>query len=228
MKLVVGLGNPGSQYAGTRHNVGWLVLDRIADRVGRTGRGRQRDQAESIQIRLAGQDVVLAKPLTYMNLSGDAVRRLLARERVPLADVLIVADDLALPFGKLRLREGGSHGGHNGLRSIIDELGTERISRLRVGIGEPGRDAVDHVLSRFHPDEQARLPVLLDAAADAVETWAVEGTAKAANRFNSFELQAPADDAVPPPGEIGGPPDEDGVRRTRTGWRKVLRLGDER
>jgi PTH1 family peptidyl-tRNA hydrolase len=228
LKLVIGLGNPGSQYAQTRHNIGWMVLDRIADRVGRSGRGRQRDRAESIHIRLGGEEVLLAKPLTYMNLSGDAVRRLMARERVPSSDVLIVADDFALPFGKLRFREGGSHGGHNGLRSIIEELGTERISRLRVGIGEPGRAAVDHVLSRFQPDEQARLPVLLDAAADGIEAWVTDGTARAANRFNAFELQAPADDVAPPPGAIGGPPDEDGVRRTRTGWRRVLRIGDER
>ena len=223
MKIVVGLGNPGNQYRETRHNIGWMVLDRIADRVGRSGRGRQRDASESIQIRLAGEDVLLAKPLTFMNDSGIAVRKLLARERAPLADVLVVADDFALPFGKLRFREAGSHGGHNGLRSIIEELGTEKISRLRIGIGEPGRGAIDHVLSRFQPDEHGRLPVLLDAAADAIETWAVDGTAKAANRFNAWEMQAPPDDAAhPPAGEVGGPPDEQGIRRTRTGWRKVL------
>ena len=139
MKLVIGLGNPGSQYAETRHNIGWMVLDRLADRAGRSGRGRQRDASESVQIRYKGLDLVLAKPLTYMNDSGVAVRKLLARERVPLIDVLVVADDFALPFGKLRFREAGSHGGHNGLRSIIEELESEKFSRLRVGIGEPGR-----------------------------------------------------------------------------------------
>ena len=228
MKLVIGLGNPGGQYAQTRHNIGWMVLDRIADRLGRSGRGRQRDASESIQVRLAGEEVVLAKPLTFMNDSGIAVRKLLARERVPLGELLVVTDDFALPFGKLRFREQGSHGGHNGLRSIVDELGSEKFARLRIGIGEPGRGAIDHVLSRFHADETSRLPVLLDAAADAVEAWAHEGTAKAANRFNSFELQAPADEDAPPPGEIGGPPDEHGVRRTKTGWRRVLRRnGDD-
>jgi peptidyl-tRNA hydrolase, PTH1 family len=229
VKLVIGLGNPGSQYAHTRHNIGWMVLDRIADRLGRSGRGRQRDASESIQVRLAGEDVVLAKPLTFMNDSGIAVRKLLARERAPLAELLVVTDDFALPFGKLRFREQGSHGGHNGLRSIVDELGTEKFSRVRIGIGEPGRGAVDHVLSRFHPEERGPLEVVLDAAADAVEVWAREGTAKAANRFNSFELQTPAEEDAPPPGEIGGPPDENGVRRTRTGWRRVLRRdGDDR
>jgi peptidyl-tRNA hydrolase, PTH1 family len=223
VKIVVGLGNPGNQYRDTRHNIGWMVLDRIADRAGRAGRGRQRDASESIQVRLGGEDVVLAKPLTYMNDSGIAVRKLLARERAPLAELLVVADDFALPFGKLRFREAGSHGGHNGLRSIVDELSTEKFSRLRIGIGEPGRGAIDHVLSRFQADERARLPVLLDAAADAVEMWATAGTAKAANRFNSWDLQAPPDDDEhPPAGEVGGPPDGQGIRRTRTGWRKVL------
>ncbi len=223
MKLVVGLGNPGSKYAGTRHNVGWIVLDRLADRAGRSGRGRQRDASESIQIRYQGLDLVLAKPLTFMNDSGIAVRKLLARDRVPLTDLLVVVDDFALPFGKLRFREGGSHGGHNGLRSIVAELGTEKFSRLRVGIGEPGRGAIDHVLSRFGADEEARLPIVLDAAADAVEAWARDGTSKAANRFNAFELQAPSEATDgPKPGEVGGPADESGVRRTRTGWRRIL------
>src|SRR6188472_1716412 len=209
-----------------------MVLDRIADRLGRAGRGRQRDAAESIQVRLGGEDVILAKPLTYMNDSGVAVRKLLARERAPLIEVLVVADDFALPFGKLRFREAGSHGGHNGLRSIIAELNSEKYSRLRVGIGEPGRGAVDHVLSRFSTDERARLPILLDASAEAVEMWAKHGTSKAANRFNAWDMQAPAavteDDATAAkPGEVGGPADSNGVRRTKTGWRKILPGADE-
>ncbi len=228
VKLVVGLGNPGGQYAETRHNIGWMALDRIADRAGRSGRGRGRDASEVLELRWKGLDLVLAKPLTYMNDSGIAVRKLMARHHVPMADLLVVADDFALPFGKLRFREAGSHGGHNGLRSIIDELGSEKFSRLRVGIGEPGRGAIDHVLSRFSPDERACLPVLLDAAADAVEAWARDGTSRAANRFNAFDLaRSPGGSAEraagdPAPGEPGGPADEHGVRRTRTGWRRVL------
>jgi len=180
-----------------------------------------------IELRYKGLELILAKPQTYMNDSGVAVRKLLASNRVPLADMLVLADDFALPFGKLRFRESGSHGGHNGLRSISDELGTEKYSRLRVGIGEPGRGAVDHVLSKFAADERVRLPILLDAAADAVEEWARVGTSKAANRFNAFEMQAPAEDETgPKPGEIGGPADDQGVRRTRTGWRKILGGGD--
>lgn len=228
MKIVIGLGNPGAQYAETRHNIGWMVLDRLADRAGWTGRGRTRDAASVVQGRYRGLDVVLAKPLTFMNDSGIAVRKLLARERAPLPEVLVVADDFALPFGKLRFREGGGDGGHNGLRSIIEELGTEKFSRLRVGIGEPDRNAVDHVLSRFAPGEKERLGELLDAAADAVEEWAREGTSKASNRFNTFTLREADTDRVAPPGAVDGPPGPDGIRRTQTGWRKVLRRGEER
>ncbi|HYO44782.1 MAG TPA: aminoacyl-tRNA hydrolase, partial [Candidatus Limnocylindrales bacterium] len=166
MKLVVGLGNPGSQYAETRHNIGWMVLDRLADRHGRAGRGRQRDASSVIELRTKGLELILAKPQLFMNESGVPVRKLLASNRVPILEMLVIADDFALPFGKLRFRESGSHGGHNGLRSIIDELGTEKYARLRVGIGEPGRGAIDHVLSKFAPDERTRLPILLDAAAD--------------------------------------------------------------
>jgi PTH1 family peptidyl-tRNA hydrolase len=208
------------------------VLDRVADRAGKAGRGRDRDASSVLEIRAGGQELVLAKPQTYMNDSGRAVRRLLQSYHVPLVDLLVVADDFALPFGKLRFREAGSHGGHNGLRSIIADLNSEKFSRLRVGIGEPGRGAVDHVLSRFSADESARLPILLDASAEAVETWVRQGTSKAANRFNSWDLQAPpaadAEDDIdrPKAGEVGGPADSDGVRRTKTGWRRILPGGD--
>ena len=141
-KIVVGLGNPGSRYEKTRHNIGWLVLDRLADRVGAGGRVKSKDAAASVRGRLGDDELILVKPMTYMNLSGVAVRKVLARERVPMADLLVVVDDMALPFGKLRLRERGSAGGHNGLRSIIGEMGTEDFARLRVGIGsaEGGSD----------------------------------------------------------------------------------------
>jgi PTH1 family peptidyl-tRNA hydrolase len=225
-KIVVGLGNPGDQYRQTRHNVGWLVLDRLADRAGWSGRGRSKDAASVVGGRFKGLDLLLVKPQTFMNDSGIAVRKVLARSRAPLGEMLVVVDDFALPFGKLRFREGGGPGGHNGLRSIIDELGNEAFSRLRVGIGEPARDElgrgfVDHVLSTFAPEEKLRLDELLDAAADAVEAWARDGTNKAANRFNSFELRPADEDRVAPPGEVEGPPGPDGIRRTKTGWRKV-------
>jgi peptidyl-tRNA hydrolase, PTH1 family len=227
VKIVVGLGNPGERYAKTRHNIGWMVMDRLADRAGWDGKGRERDASRIVQGRFHGLDLTLAKPLTFMNESGLAVRRILKRENAPLGDLLIVADDFALPFGKLRFREGGGPGGHNGLGSIIDELGTEKFSRLRIGIGEPDRNAIDHVLSTFAADERQRLDELLDEAADAVESWAREGTNKAANRFNSFQLRPADTDRIAPAGEVDGPPGPDGIRRTRTGWRKPRPAGSE-
>jgi PTH1 family peptidyl-tRNA hydrolase len=215
-KLVVGLGNPGEAYAQTRHNIGWMVLDRLADRAGWAGHGRNRDAAAIVGGRFRGLELLLVKPMTFMNDSGIAVRKILARERAPLGELLVVVDDFALPFGKLRFREGGRPGGHN-----IDELGNEQFSRLRVGIGAPDRGFRDHVLTKFEPDERVRLDELLDAAADAVEAWAREGTNRAATRFNAFELRPADADLVAPPGEVNGPAGADGIRRTRTGWRKL-------
>ena len=236
MKIVVGLGNPGRQYADTRHNVGWMVLDRLADRAGRSVRGKERDASVVAHLRNGGLDLALVKPTTYMNLSGVAVRKVLARERVRLEDLLVVVDDFALPLGRLRLREGGSAGGHNGLRSIIGELGTQKFARLRVGIGEPSLAAIDHVLSRFAEGERRQLDEVLDAAADAVEDWARDGVARAANRWNAWGTTTGVDDAaVDPDATADDPPrhgagdaaavDADGIRRTRTGWRKLLPLG---
>ncbi len=221
MKIVVGLGNPGDQYSKTRHNIGWMVLDRIAERAGWEGKGRTRDAAAVAMGRYRGLDLMIVKPLTFMNESGLAVRKALAREHAPLVDLLVVADDFALPFGKLRFREGGGPGGHNGLGSIIDELSTEKFSRLRIGIGAPGRGFADHVLTPFAPDERQRLDELLDAGADAVEEWVRHGTSKAANRFNNFELRPADAELLAPPGAVDGPPDAEGIRRTKTGWRKV-------
>ncbi|MBA3308149.1 MAG: aminoacyl-tRNA hydrolase [Chloroflexi bacterium] len=243
MKIVVGLGNPGRQYEGTRHNVGWMVLDRIAERAGWSGKAKARDAAAVARGRHGDLDLVLVKPTTYMNLSGLAVRKVLARERAPLADMLVVVDDFALPMGRLRLREEGSAGGHNGLRSIIGEMGTQGFARLRVGIGDPGQRAVDHVLSRFGPSERADLELVLDAAADAVEDWAREGTSRAANRWNPWRLGASdvggpghggpveaTDPTLPAPPtlripEREGKPDKNGIVRTLTGWRKLLPPG---
>ncbi|MDQ3870815.1 MAG: aminoacyl-tRNA hydrolase [Chloroflexota bacterium] len=239
MRIVVGLGNPGRQYAETRHNVGWMVVDRLADRAGWAERVKAKDAAAVAWGRYAGLDLMLVKPTTFMNESGIAVRKVLARERAPLADLLVVVDDFALPFGRLRLREGGSAGSHNGLRSIVSELNSERFARLRVGIGEPSRNATNHVLTRFSSEERGRLETLLDAAADAVEDWAREGVSKAANRWNAWQLQPPApeptgaDRAARDPAQAAetggasvpvdaGTVEADGIRRTRTGWRKLL------
>jgi len=229
VKIVVGLGNPGKQYEQTRHNVGWMVLDRLPARAGWTGRSRSRDAAATVYGRYNGLDAMLVKPTTFMNLSGVAVRKVLARQRAPLDDLLVVVDDFALPLGRLRLREKGSAGGHNGLRSIIGELGSQDFARLRVGIGDPGQSAVDHVLSRFRPDEKALVERVLDAAADAVEDWARDGAARAANRWNSWATDEPAAavSGKSPADEPRLEP-EAGVVRRLTGWRKLLPHADRR
>ncbi len=203
MRIIVGLGNPGSRYAKTRHNIGWMVLDRLADRAGWAGGGKERDAARVIWGRFDGLDLELVKPQTFMNESGLAVRKVLARAHAPLDDLLVVADDFALPFGRLRLRASGSAGGHNGLRSIIGELDSQKFARLRVGIGEPSRAAVDHVLSTFDGTERADLEDIIDAAADAVIDWARDGASRAANRWNPWQLHPPepAERPTPLPGD---------------------------
>jgi peptidyl-tRNA hydrolase, PTH1 family len=223
MKIVVGLGNPGKQYEQTRHNVGWMVLDRLAERAGWTGHARARDAAATVYGKYDGLDLMLVKPTTYMNLSGVAVRKVLARQRAPLSDLLVVTDDFDLPLGKLRLRERGSAGTHNGLRSIIGELGNQDFARLRVGIGEPSRDAADHVLSRFGTAERRTLDEVIDAAADAVEDWARLGPSRAANKWNSWTPDVDATTTTPPtePTRTVDPADPS-IVRTTTGWRRLL------
>lgn len=190
MKVVVGLGNPGTPYAGTRHNVGWLVLDRLAERADWSGKGRQRDSSNVVMGRYRGLDLTLVKPLTYMNDSGLAVRKVLAREHAPLSDLLIVADDFALPFGKLRFREGGSHGGHNGLRSIIEQMGSADFLRVRVGVGKPPgatqeKDVSGWVLSDFPAALAAEAQDLTRRSADSVEAILGLGMTAAMNQFNA-------------------------------------------
>ncbi len=233
-KVVVGLGNPGSKYQNTRHNIGWMVLDRLADRHGAAGSVKTKDAAATARGRIGDDELILVKPMTYMNRSGEAVRKAMARERVPMQDVLVVVDDMDLPFGRLRMKATGSAGGHNGLRSIIGEMGTEAFARLRVGIGAPRGGAISHVLGDFEHAEQQHLDLILDAAADAVELWSQEGPGVVANRWNGWKppLEEPQAAAARPKAEAeptgpGAPearpkPDADGVVRTRTGWRKLL------
>lgn len=229
-KIVVGLGNPGSRYEKTRHNIGWMVLDRLADRTGASGKARTKDAAATVRGRIGDDELILVKPMTYMNASGEAVRKVLARERAPMPDLLVVVDDMALPFGRMRMKAVGSAGGHNGLRSIIAEMGTESFARLRIGIGAPSGAAVQHVLGDFEHAEQKHLDLILDAAADAVELWTSAGPETVANRWNGWKPEL--DEAEPAP-TTEPAPDAGGVVRTRTGWRKLLpdlrsgREGDE-
>lgn len=196
MKVICGLGNPGERYRLTRHNVGFRVVDLLADRWGLTGQGRVRDGAAQLEVRLEElpEKVLLVKPLRYMNLSGGPLRAAIRQSNVdPAEDLLVVTDDVDLPLGRLRLRREGSAGGHNGLRSVIASLGGTDFPRLRVGIGRQGtsRATVDHVLATFRTDEQELATEAIATAADAVETWLAEGIDAAMNAFNGVDLSVP-------------------------------------
>lgn len=184
--LVVGLGNPGPRYEATRHNVGFVVVDRFASR-GDAGPWRQACGSLVAEARCGDDGVLLAKPQTFMNRSGVALRALAERTGLAPDHVLVVHDDLDLPFGRLRVRIGGGAGGHNGIRSAVEELGTGDFLRLKVGIGrpEPGGDVVAFVLSPFTQEEQAVLPDLIGRAADALGSIIVEGPLRAMNRFHT-------------------------------------------
>ncbi|MCE9635390.1 MAG: aminoacyl-tRNA hydrolase [Planctomycetes bacterium] len=185
MKLVVGIGNPGEEYAGTRHNVGFDVVDRVAARNSCVLSHDKRLDARVGRCTIGGEDVVLLEPLSYVNLSGPVAVRV-ARERdIAVKDVLVVADDYNLPLGMLRVRESGASGGHNGLRSLIGAFVSEGFSRLRVGIGEaPPGGATEFVLSRFRPSERPVMDAAMDRSADCVEEWVRSGPSKAMNKFN--------------------------------------------
>jgi len=181
--LIVGLGNPGSRYANTRHNVGFKVVERLAERLNYTFRAGKGDYLMTS----GSADIILVKPLTFMNNSGAAVRRAVDYFDIELLRVLIVFDDYQLPLGKLRLRARGSDGGHNGMASVIQHLGADEVPRLRLGISaefEKGEMA-DYVLSTFSKEEQKRLPEIYDRAVDAVFSFIDAGIQSAMNKFNA-------------------------------------------
>jgi PTH1 family peptidyl-tRNA hydrolase len=186
LKLVVGLGNPGSRYEGTRHNVGFDVVDRLA--AGGSGaRFSRKFDGLVAETEIDFRRVLLLKPETFMNLSGRSVRQALQFYKLDLANLLVVCDDLNLPLGKLRIRAGGSDGGQKGLRDIAAQLGTEDYPRLRIGIGENGpMDAVDFVLTRFRSAERSVIDEALITATQAVAVWATQDLAAAMNRFNGL------------------------------------------
>lgn len=190
LRLVVGLGNPGERYAGSRHNIGFMAVDHWARRH-RLSLTRRRPWAlvgeGDVAIEGASLRVLVAKPRRFMNESGDAVVELVRRHQIDLEHLIIVCDDLDLPVGRLRLRERGSSGGHRGLASIMQRLGTEEFPRLRIGIGRPegaGADPVDYVLSGFRPAEREVVEEALARASDALDWVVARGTASAMNRFN--------------------------------------------
>jgi PTH1 family peptidyl-tRNA hydrolase len=200
VKLVAGLGNPGAKYRGTRHNIGFEVVDAVAARRGLTGAfAAMKVEAVGARWRrpvdesgASANDVWLVKPLTFMNLSGVAVSAVARYYGIVEADILIVCDDVNLPLGRLRARAGGSEGGHNGLRSVAEALGTMDYPRLRVGVGRGDlrRDLANHVLTRFEPDELPGVEDAVARAADAVEMWVSDGLPRMMNAFNRVDDHA--------------------------------------
>jgi len=187
MKALVGLGNPGSTYAETRHNIGFKTADVLAARYGIRFRRSLLLNAETAR-RGRGDGVLwLVKPLTFMNRSGRTVGRLLKKRTLGLEDLLIIHDDVSLDWGKLRIRAGGSDGGHNGLKSVIEAAGSRAIPRLRIGVGgaPPGVDLMEHVLGPFSEAQREEMNEVLNRAADAAECFLKEGVAVAMNRFNA-------------------------------------------
>lgn len=184
--LVVGLGNPGREYGTTRHNVGYRVVDLLAEKWG-VRLGRSRFQGRLGLGEVGGRRVALLHPTTFMNRSGEAVAAAARFYRIPPERILVVADDVNLELGRLRVRRAGSAGGHHGLESVIERLGSSDFPRVRVGVGTPEAaiDRVAYVLGRFRPEEIAPLTLALRRAAEAVEVWLTEGVEAAANRFNA-------------------------------------------
>lgn len=184
--LVVGLGNPGDQYEHTRHNVGFAVADELAERC-RVPLQRLKFRALTNTVTLGGQKVLLMKPVTYMNLSGEAVREAAAFYKVPPEHILVLSDEVALPPGKLRVRTGGSAGGHNGLKNIIVHLGSDQFPRIRLGVGQkphPDYDMADWVLGKPQGEDKTAVEAAVVRAADAVECLLAKGPEEAMNRFN--------------------------------------------
>ncbi|WP_437227949.1 aminoacyl-tRNA hydrolase [Planctomicrobium sp. SH661] len=191
MKIVVGLGNPGRKYVGTRHNIGFEVLKVLAER-NAAERWRSRFEAETTEIQLGGERLLLVAPQTFMNLSGRSVRSVVEFHKTPLTDLLVICDDLNLSCGRLRIRTSGSAGGQKGIQNIIDQLGTPEFPRLRIGIGRPseGVETVNYVLQTFAKSERPIVEQAVDRAEAAVEKWANEGIVVAMTLFNRSEEAA--------------------------------------
>lgn len=188
--IIVGLGNPGDRYQETRHNIGFKVVEALAQRHGIGLQAEKRFEALVGKGKIDGQPVLLTLPQTFMNRSGEAVARLSRYYHSIPPQILVIVDDTALAFGRLRYRPSGSAGTHNGLRSMVAQLGSSDFARLRVGVGDPpaGWDLSDYVLARFTPAETDVLPKLITVCADSVEYWLKHGTAQAMNQYNAVNL----------------------------------------
>lgn len=191
MWLIVGLGNPGSRYLLTRHNVGFMALDYLVQSVGaRNSDGKPEMQATTIDFKWDTEAVKLVKPQTYMNLSGESVGELSRYFKVPIDKIIVVHDDVDQPFGQIRIKEKSGDGGHNGIKSLIEHLGTNEFVRVKIGIGRPANtqmETADYVLQKFSSEEQEKLPDIISKAVDAVEGIIFDGVVKAMNTFNVRE-----------------------------------------
>ncbi len=202
MPVVIGLGNPGPSYAGTRHNIGFRVAEGL---LGGRGKWTREEAAETARARIAGEEVLLVRPQSFMNRSGEAVRMLQERGGLAPEETLVVLDDFLLDFGRLRLRRGGSDGGHNGLAAVLEVLQTDQVPRLRLGVGPvpPGESDIDFVLAPFAPGEE--VSGLVERGCAAARCWLAEGIEAAMNRFNG----CPALERAAPPSVVSERDEED-------------------
>lgn len=186
MKLVIGLGNPGQEYHKTRHNVGFMVIDALAERW-QAGEWKEKCKAQIVKTSIEGKSILLVKPITYMNLSGEAVSMLLRWYKEKPEEIAVVYDDMDLPVGRARIRKCGSSGGHRGMESIIANIGLEQFARIRIGVGrpKPGWSVVDHVLSEFDQEEQPLIEKTVDNVLPALESIIFQGVDKAMNLYNT-------------------------------------------
>ncbi len=186
MYLVVGLGNPGREYESTRHNVGFMVIDYLADKLD-FNTSRERFKGMFGEYILGGEKIIFLKPLTYMNLSGEAIIEAASFYKIPLENIIIVYDDMAIDTGKIRIRPSGSDGGHNGIKSTINHLGSKEFPRIRVGIGKAPRGVVDYVLGSFTKEENVLMEKSIKAAGESVLSIITDGVQSSMNKYNSFD-----------------------------------------
>jgi len=192
MKIVVGLGNPGAQYANTPHSVGFEVVDLIAAGAGAAWEGKTRFECMVARCEIAGHKALLVKPMTFMNLSGNAVAPMVGYSNATPADLVVVQDDIDLPLGRIRIRKGGSCGGHNGVRSVIERLGTQDFARVKIGVGKDKSDVVGHVLGKFDPQSRKVMDEVVAEAAKAVAAVLANGPEQAMNAYNGWSANGGA------------------------------------
>ena len=191
MKIIAGLGNPGAQYADTPHSVGFEAVDRIAADAGAVWEEKRAFRCLMARCAIAGQPVILVKPQTFMNLSGDSVAPVVRYHNATPADLVVVQDDIDLPVGRLRIRLGGSNGGHNGIRNIIERLGTGGFARVKIGVGKDSSDVIGHVLGKFDPETRRAMDEIVARAAKAAEAVVKDGLERAMNEFNTIPRREP-------------------------------------